>query len=464
MLPLSRKLPDGSLSLKHLNIPSIRFILLMLPCLLAACAGGSDPNLGAQMTEIIEPERTAAVTSSALTPTVATAEAAPSSSPRSLHLWWPEPLAPVDDEDAVELLSAQISGFQNANPDVLVDFRLKSVASLSGQEVGSLMSTLRSAAAVAPGALPDLTLLRRSQLLEAVQAGLLQPFRIPAAISNDLHPAVIELGSPDGSAYGLAYVVEVKHMAMNANVEPPSRWRFEDVLAAEYGFVFPAGRVNTLSDVFLVQYLNAGRAQSPPQELVLDGELAIDSTVLRSVYEFYEAAVAGGIIDPVVLEYITADDYATALIEGEVTAGVVTSTLYLSLLEQGAALDYGLIPTVSGEAATVVDGWMWVLTTPDAQKQETAMRFLNWMMDVDRQAAYSSAVNMLPSQRTALRGLSLSAYATFVDGLLTGATLPLSDTGGGTPARVVQSALAMVISGQRTAEQAAREVIAQLSG
>jgi hypothetical protein len=71
---------------------------------------------------------------------------------------------------------------------------------------------------------------------------------------------------------------------------------------------------------------------------------------------------------------------------------------------------------------------------------------------------------MLPSQRTALRGLENTAYATFVDGLLTRATLPLSDTGGGTPARVMQSALAMVISGQRTAEQATREVIAQLSG
>lgn len=92
------------------------------------------------------------------------------------------------------------------------------------------------------------------------------------------------------------------------------------------------------------------------------------------------------------------------------------------------------------------------------------MLFLNWMMGVERQERYSRAIHMLPSQRTALRSLSDADYAEFVDGLLTRASLPLSDTGGGTPARIMQSGLAMVIGGQRTADQATREVIAQLSG
>jgi ABC-type glycerol-3-phosphate transport system substrate-binding protein len=170
------------------------------------------------------------------------------------------------------------------------------------------------------------------------------------------------------------------------------------------------------------------------------------------------------VIDPEVLEYITAQDYASPLAEGEINAGAVTSSLYLRLHAEGTALDYGLIPTSSGESATVADAWMWVLTTPDAGQQEAAMLFLNWMMGVQRQERYSAAVHMLPSQRTALRALTDTDYAVFVDGLLTRATLPLSDTGGGTPARVMQSELAMVIGGQRTAEQATREVIAQLSG
>lgn len=439
---------------------TLRSVWLVLPFALIACSGQPTATPAAQATELIE---SATPPSTAILPT-ATVAITEEVAPTTLHVWWPEPLAPVDDEDAADLLSAQISAFQNANPTVLIDFRLKAVSGVVGQELGTLMSTLRTAAGVAPSALPDLTLIRRADLLAAAQAGLLQPLRTPPAILNDLHPVVVELGSAEGETYGLAYMVDVEHLTFPEDTETPGLWRFDEVIDSEFAYVFPAGRVNTLSSVFLAQYLDAGLNQTASQELLIGGELAIDENVLRSVYSFYEEAVNQGVINPDVLEYITPRDYATSLVEGEVNAGVVTSTLYLALRSQGAALDYGLIPTASGEAATVADGWMWVLTTPDAGQQEAAMLFLNWMMQVERQERYSRAIHMLPSQRTALRGFSDADYAEFVDGLLTRATLPLSDTGGGTPARVVQSGLAMVIGGQRTADQATREVIAQLSG
>lgn len=440
---------------------ALHLVLLVLSFVLIACSGPATVTPAAQATELIEPQITPTNT-----PTLPTATAAATEeiAPTTLHIWWPEPLAPINNEDAADLLSAQISAFQNANPTVLVDFRLKAVSDVAGQETGTLMSTLRTAAGVAPSALPDLTLIRRADLLAAAQAGLLQPLRTPPAILNDLHPTVVELGNAEGVAYGLAYMVDVEHLAFPEDTETPNRWRFEDVLDAEFAYVFPAGRVNTLSSVFLTQYLDAGRNQTASQQLLIGGELAVDENVLRSVYAFYEEAVEAGVIDPDVLEYITPRDYAAALAEGEVNAGVVSSTMYLTLRSQGAALDYAMIPTASGEASSVVDGWMWVLTTPDARKQEAAMLFLNWMMGVERQERYSRAIHMLPSQRTALRSLSDADYAEFVDGLLTRASLPLSDTGGGTPARIMQSGLAMVIGGQRTADQATREVIAQLSG
>ena len=69
---------------------------------------------------------------------------------------------------------------------------------------------------------------------------------------------------------------------------------------------------------------------------------------------------------------------------------------------------------------------------------------------------------MLPSQRTALRQWEDSGYASFIDTLLNNASLPLLDSTGSATARVIQSALASVISGQRTAEQATQDVINQL--
>jgi ABC-type glycerol-3-phosphate transport system substrate-binding protein len=105
---------------------------------------------------------------------------------------------------------------------------------------------------------------------------------------------------------------------------------------------------------------------------------------------------------------------------------------------------------------------MWVVTSAEAEQQANALRFLNWMLDVERQGLYNQAIYMLPSQRSALRQWEDADYATFVDGLLADATLPLSESAGSLTARVIQSALASVISGQRSAEEAAQDVIMQL--
>jgi hypothetical protein len=71
---------------------------------------------------------------------------------------------------------------------------------------------------------------------------------------------------------------------------------------------------------------------------------------------------------------------------------------------------------------------------------------------------------MLPSQRSALRQWEDPDYATFVDMLLNSAILPLAESNSTISARVVQSALASVISGQRSADEAAQDVITQLPG
>ena len=86
------------------------------------------------------------------------------------------------------------------------------------------------------------------------------------------------------------------------------------------------------------------------------------------------------------------------------------------------------------------------------------------MLDIDRQGRYNQAISMLPSQRSALRQWENADYAAFVDTLLNNATLPLTESSSSVTARVIQSALASVISDQRTADQAVQDVISQLPG
>lgn len=425
---------------------------VMVMWLAAACV----PQ-GAQPTEVLVTEEinsTPTVMPTVVEPTpAATTTEEPGSAERlTLNIWWPEPLAPIDNQDAAELLSGQISAFQAANRDVSVEFRLK-----KAQDVGGIMSALRAASLVAPSAVPDLTLMRRSDLLAAAQGALIMPIdeQAEAAVLDNLHPTVNALGRFNERLYGLPYTVGVQHIAYQTGLYDTTSWDFAGVLTDERAFVFPAGRATSLSDMFLAQYRSAMESRD-------SATLEVDAEQLEALFQFYQEAVAAGLIDPIVLEYIMPEDYRVGLAAGTIPAGVVTSTMYLEMLAGGALLDFAPIPTASGSPTTIVDSWMWVLTSVDAEQQAVALRFLNWMLDVDRQGRYNQAIYMLPSQRSALRQWEDADYAVFVDTLLNDATLPLSESAGSLTARVIQGALASVISGQRNPEQAAQDVMAQL--
>ncbi len=428
----------------------IRLSLLVLMTGCAAPPAAVQVTLKAEATPTLTPT-TAPVE---ITEPAATAEPT-SQGPFSVVVWWPEPLAPLDNETAAETLSEQLSAFQGSTSNLQVEFRLKKV-----EDVGGIMSTLRTASAVAPAALPDLTLLRRDDLLMAVQAGLAQPLgqRLSPAILEELPTSVLALGRIDEQLYGLPYTIEIQHVAYTEGTTPAAPATFTQMLASKTPFIFAAGRTNSVSDVFLLQYLAANGTWSD------SGPVKIDENALQSTLTFYQQAVAAGIISPDVLEYTEPADYQALLNTDDSGEVVITSSQYLKLMADGSQMSVAQIPTASGKPVTMLDGWMWVMTTSDADRQTRALRFLNWMLDADRQRQYTQVVHMLPSQRTALRQMSDTAYIDFVNTLLANATLPLAQSESGAAARAMQNALASVLSGQHSADDATREVMIGLSG
>ncbi|MFN8376330.1 MAG: extracellular solute-binding protein [Anaerolineae bacterium] len=427
----------------------IRFLLTLITALFSGCTSGAATTPTAQPTPTPTETAAASVTAASATPTAITIN-----TPLRLVIWLPEPLNPADNAETNALLDEQLSEFENANPEVEVDWRLKRV-----EDVGGIIATLRTASAVAPGALPDLTLLRRSDLLLAVQLGLVQPLegRASSAILGDLYDAALHLGQVNGELYAIPYMLETQHLVYR----PPlalQGWSFADVLSREVPFVFPAGRANGVNDVFLVQYLSA----LPDDDLsaIANGELPINEDALLTVFSFYEQAVASSVVTPSVLDLSTPIDYATYLGEGTV---LVNSTAFLALEARGEELAFAPIPTLSGADTTMLDGWMWVMTTSSADRQTHALQLINWMMDAQRHGDYSDAVHMVPSQRTTLRRWENVGYGDFIDSLLSHAYLPLSESAA-TRARAMQNALGSVLLGQRTAVEATQDVMDQLSG
>lgn len=429
---------------------TLKWLLIGMLWLVTACQAESDAASTERLNERLQTDvtPTLALVTPILTPTPDITPL-PTSAPSSVvSLWFPEPLAPLDNVDAAELLSQQISAFQTGG--LSVDFRLKTV-----DPEGGIMATLRAASAVAPGAVPHVTLLRRADLSAAADAGLIVPLsdNSLSSVLNNFAPMVRALGRVDGVLYGLPYTIEVQHLAYSG--ERLNTADFDSVLADELTLVFPAGATNTVSDVLLAQYREAA-------DLLDDPLLTIEPDPLRAVFSFYEGAVDAGLIDTTVLEYASPEEYADQLVSGDM-AGVVTSSLYLDLLDSGAELNYAPIPTLSGAGATVVDGWMWVITTPDGAEGANALRFILSMMDAERQGAYHRSIHMLPSQEGAQTAILDPDYAEFVARLLQQGTLPLVDPDSALTARALTSAFAAVLAGRESAAAAVNEVERQLA-
>lgn len=369
----------------------------------------------------------------------------------TLRVWWPDALEPSGNEKAALMLADYVDTFRATIPELTVELRMK-----KSQDSGGIFETLRTANTVAPAALPDITLLRRSDLLAAVEAGLIQPMQgqVTSAVLGDLYPAALDLSRVDGTLYGLAYALDVEHIAYRPVVLSGNFALFTDVLKDKQKFVFPAGVTEGLSDVLYLQYLSAGGSIND----LVQGKPNADA--LLTVLNFYKQAVDDGIIDPSVLDYARPDDYLFQLAQGKFDAGLITSTQYLNLLANGQSLEAAPIPLSEGEPSTIVNGWMWVVVTKNKDQQVLALRFIEWMMEANRLAAYSQQINMLAARRAAMRLWEAGTYTDLANRLLANARLPLTDGDAGA-LRAMENALAAVIAGQRTPQEAVNDVVEQ---
>lgn len=380
----------------------------------------------------------------------ATEEALP---PRVLTVWWPDELIAPEDEDAFELLIDQTEDFAATQDNTEVVLRMKRVGT-----TGGIMSTLRTASVVAPNALPTVTLVRRQDLISLVRSGLAQSLEnaIPAASVSNLGTA-LPLGQIDGEMYGIPYMLSLQHLVYRPQPDVTYEgWSFEELLARDQGFVFPAAQTTGISEVLLLQYLAAGGSLSR------EGILQLDEDALLATLEFYEAASDAALVTGFTLNYLEQADYLPDFRAGEIDTAVFNTHEYLSLLTQEPELRAAPIPTVDGGPAAILNGWVWVVLTSDARQRDLAVDYIAWMMEDERHAELAREALVIPSQASALDDalppdVSASTYLAFLEAPF----ITLRDTDVGALAQLIQEAAASVLTLERTAEQATAFVVNQ---
>lgn len=429
--------------------PLAGLIVLVGAFVLSAC--GAPSMLMSSPTQTATP----AVTTTPLLP-VPTSQPTDTAylSSQNFVVWFPESLAPSDKPDVATLLNDQLNGFIAEQDDrITIEFRLRRYG-----DVGGILSTLRTANKVAPGALPDVTLVRREDLANLIQEGIVMPLEghLSSRVIGDLFPPALQMGRVQNQIYGLAYVVDVNILAFYGDDNQPKTWIFDAILQSDAFWNFPAGRTTGLSNVLFLQYVAAGGSFAD------DGTLGFNPDALLTVLTFYERAYRANLIDESMLNFTTTGDYMRSLTSGDLRAGVINASTYLAERTDDRSLLASAIPTADGTPITLMNGWLWIVTAKTADKQATAYRFIEWMMGNSRQAAYAQLVNLLPSQRGALMQMELSrADSTLFADLLNNAVLIPPDNNTSAVARAIQTAFINVISGDMTAEQAVQALRAQ---
>ncbi|MCY3832537.1 MAG: hypothetical protein OXG85_05940 [Chloroflexi bacterium] len=381
--------------------------------------------------------------------------------PPPLQVWLPAPLISDESGAAFQLLSEHTAAFSRNN-EVEVEYRIKDVG-----KVGGIMSTIRAGQDIAPAALPDVTLIRRRDFTPTQARQYLQSMEtlFSSSLINDLGES-LDFGQipleANSALYGLPYLFDLL-LAVHSQRPPTSDYRltFEDVLANDADFVFPAARTNGLNQTFYLQYLSAGGLRPS------DGSMGIDETALETVLSFYDELVRRGKVAPEVLTFQSPTAYLTDFINRAERAqlAVFSASEYLAMLDQqNPSLRAASVPTANGGGQSIRDGWLWVIVTPELSRQNLTARYLEWMMESEFHARFARALYHLPSQ-PALLDASLPAAVDrqFFAELLGKATLPLPENEGGTAPRLIQEALINVLHGDATAAQATRQALSQFS-
>ena len=379
--------------------------------------------------------------------------------PPPLKVWLPAPLIADESGAAFDLLRAHNITFTERTR-IDAQFRIKAVGA-----VGGIMSTIRAGSDVAPGALPDIALIRRRDFTPAQARQYLQSMetQFSSSLINELSESLAFGQIPlddEVALYGLPYLFDALLAIATPATGLDAAPTFDALLASDAFFHFPAARASGLNHTTYLQYLSAGGSRH--------GEALseIDESALLAVLAFYESLVGAKQASPDALGFQSPAAYLSdfASRPDEAQVAIANASDYLSLLGQNPDLLAAAIPTAGGSGASVLDGWLWVIVTPDLSRQSQAARYLEWLMEPAFHAQLAKTLHYLPSQGVALAdSLPDAVDRQFMAELLASATVPLPEGEGGAASRLMQEALAAVLHGEATAEQAAREALAQFA-
>jgi ABC-type glycerol-3-phosphate transport system substrate-binding protein len=299
-----------------------------------------------------------------------------------LRVWMPSQFNPAADNPPAKLLSQRLTKFESEHPGLKIEVRLK-----KAEAEGEILNSLSVTSAAAPGALPDLILLSRSDLESAAIKGLLHPIDGLSTSLEDpnWYSYAQQLGRIQNTGYGLPFMGDAMVLVYYPELGMIVNW--EDVLSSKGQFVFAAGNPDGL--VGLSLYASAGGQILDPQGLPTLDEAAL-TRVLTLVEEGRSKRIFPASLSNVTNESQTLQIYRT----GIANKGIIRILNYHPTSDGSITPLPGLDETPFSYAT----GWIWALAGSDPENQQLAVKLAEYLTADDFIAEWTRVTGYLPTR------------------------------------------------------------------
>ncbi len=417
-----------------------RQLLALILILLAACtSGGRTPPSGTGT-----PPGNAPTPATQIPPPLGETASSPGG-PVPLRVWLPPQFSPDPASPAGALLKARLDQFAEAHPEIQLIIRIKAETG-----PGGLLDSLKSTAAAAPDALPDLILMPLPILERAAADGLLAPL---PPLDADWYDFAQQMAGEDNAVYAYPFAADALVMIYRASAADPPPRDWTTALGLSSPLIFAAGSPDALFTLALYQAANG-------DVLDEDGHARMAVPTLTAILEFYAQAHAQGILPAWSLDLLDEGEAYQAFREGR--ADFVISWLSNYLPEAVPGVGAAGLPTAGGVPYTLVRGWSWVIGNPSDAQRALATELLQYLSAPEFMALWTAAAGYIPTRPSALALWPESPEAAMVSRVvLSGQRLPpasVLELSGGAVLPAIGQVIRDGIPPAEAAEQAAGQI------
>jgi len=373
----------------------------------------------------------------------------------ALKLWIPPEIA-VRTETGAQLMADQLFAFNAKHPTVVIQVEQKNVSG-----AGGILSYLRTGRGVAPLVLPDMIAIPADLLPAAANENLIFPLDdvLDPADLESLFPPAQEMARPQERILGYPFALtQLPYLVYNSHALTstlPLTWN-RMISDTERSMVLAAGGPDGAL-LALQFYLDAGG--TVVNEL---GQPALQSEPLELALEALQNGRDAGFLVQQSSNLSTLDQSWQVFLGGEANIVRTSADYYLAQTTVGLPVEFTVTPGIDRPLTPIVDGWAWAISTSDPTQRALAQELMLELVSSPNLGAWSQGSTILPAQRDALGAwIGDEAYVGFVEQEL-GRARPLPVDSNSKLFTVMGDAVFQVVSGSKTAQEAADDAVAAM--